>query len=523
MIPGVTAFGEEAYSQLPPTLDYSVLSPFTMLLDDDEAERVYLLIATPYDHDTGTETNIYVSSHGYITKAADTPASTLFEARLSSPFNFSSSLFNSTNLSGSSSFGAGDITIKNNDGEYDNLLNHGWDGRSIEVKMGTKDFSFSEFGTVFRGTADQLVGNENELSIRLRDRQAVLSQPIQTTLYAGTGSLEGSDDLTGKPKPLAYGECLNITPPLVDQANSIYQIHNGSIQSVDVVYFAGVVATLNTDYTVNLANGTITLLTNPSGAVTCDVKGDNSGTGYVSSTADIIRRIAADQGGLIDPADLDLATFQLVNGINSSIVGIYTGISEISIATVFDWLISSIGGYWSFTRVDQLKVGIVTSPGTSKRTIDGNDIKSIRVDPAQLPSYRTKVGYNKVWTVQQPADLAGSVTAARQQFVKEEYRYAVNENLAIQSQHKLAQDRQIKALFSASADAQTESDRQQLIHGVHRRLYDVDINGIFYDVEDGDVVKLEYPRFGLNAGKSFLIIQLSENAKTNASTMGLWG
>jgi hypothetical protein len=56
--------------------------------------------------------------------------------------------------------------------------------------------------------------------------QARCTLVVSTNTYAGTGGLEGGTDLKGKPKPRA-GATLNVSAPLVDSANLIYQVHDG--------------------------------------------------------------------------------------------------------------------------------------------------------------------------------------------------------------------------------------------------------------------------------------------------------
>src|SRR5690606_29502373 len=77
------------------------------------------------------------------------------------------------------------------------------------------------------------VGPER-ISIPLRDRQAELEVPLQDDLYAGTGGLEGTADLTDKPRPVALGDVRNVPAVLVDPARLIYQVADSEIEALTV-------------------------------------------------------------------------------------------------------------------------------------------------------------------------------------------------------------------------------------------------------------------------------------------------
>lgn len=94
--------------------------------------------------------------------------------------------------------------------------------------------------TVMVGTMQNPDVTPDLVLIKLRDLPQEMAVPVQTTKYAGSGTLEGGDDLTGKPKPLCFGKVLNVAPPMVDSTKLIFQVHDGALASLDAVRDRGV-------------------------------------------------------------------------------------------------------------------------------------------------------------------------------------------------------------------------------------------------------------------------------------------
>ena len=72
-------------------------------------------------------------------------------------------------------------------------------------------------------------------------------------------------------------------------------------------------------------------------------------------------------------------------------------------------------------------------------------------------------------------------------------------------------------------DASTEAQRQQDLHGQDRATYKVGLRNLTYDLVVGKVIKVTYPRFGLDLGKSFVITGFDEDSKDDSGSLTLWG
>lgn len=530
---GDHAYGALSYSDTAESL--SVGDKLSLLLDDPDAERIYLLEATPYDPDTASEVTVRYGSDALHTGTGDSPANTTYEPRLSQPFNFQASLFGKDILSGASaSFGA--LKLINTDSALDPILDYYWDGRSVVIKAGTSDFAFSEFETIFTGRVDSIEWTEKDITLRLRDPRTQLDKVAQTTLYAGTGGDEGDSALKGRPKPQVYGHAREVRCVLVDSVNLIYQVHDGSVEEIEAVYDSGssltdegdvadlrvAAAPSNGAFKTDEADGLFRLGATPSGTVTADVKGDNSG-GYVSSAPDIFQRIVTRKSDLTT-SDIDEASVNTATTRNSSVVGVSIPDESARLPDVLTAVMQSVGGWWTFGRDGRVKVGILTQPGSSVLTLSDEDIMPYgaisRVSPGRV-IYRVRLGYDRTWTVQNEGSLAAALDADEKALRSQAYRYVTDEDASIQTSHALAEVLEKDTIIDVEANAQTEATRLLSLHGVRRDLYRIPVGWRLFKFTLGQTITLDIDRFDLP--KDFVIVGIEENAARREASLTVWG
>ena len=308
-------------------------------------------------------------------------------------------------IGGRSIPGFGELVLVNADGGLDGFLGHGWDARRVQVLLGGDGFAFSEFGTVFDGTAQGVEATDDQLIVRARDWRHKLDVPVLTNQYAGTGGAEGNSDLKGAYKPVCFGRCRNITPVLVEASTGLYQIHDGAIEDVDALHAGGVAYTkvggtpAANQYSVNVSTGIVTVGGAPiTEQVTCDAKGAKPTT-WLVTVADIVEELVTTAGGFV-AGDLDAASFTALNTANGATVGVYLR-DQRSLLEVLDELLASVGGYYGFTRAGKFQVGRFEAPsGTPAVTFTDVEILDLRRQPVGLPLFQVRVGYQPNWTVQ---------------------------------------------------------------------------------------------------------------------------
>lgn len=497
---GVTCFAEIAFS------------------DIDGSEIVY-----------ANKTN-YASTHGYNSHPEDLPANTHFDARLSVPLRFTRSIVGQAGFGGRVSLGYGDIELNNDDGFYDSLGVDGFlDGRRVKVKLGAMEYAYSRFGTIFEGFMQGVEMTESTLVIKVRDATLRLERTMQQAFYGGTGGDDGTTELKGKPKPLTFGQALNVSPVIVDPANLLYQVHAGEIEAIDAVYDRGLALTPVTDYTVDLAAGTFTLLNDPDGQITADVRGHKNSDGdYLTVTADIVEEILRAFVGM-DATELDAISFSACATAAPAPVGLFIGSDSINTVDAIGALMTGIGGFYGFRRNGQFQVGVFTEPATASlvASFTRDDVLDIeRVTPPSginPPNWRRKVGYQKNWTVQ-TSDIAGAVTTDRRAFLAEEYRIGEYQDETITTRHPLATDPDlVQALFSDKEDADAEAERLVNLYGAQRSMYRVELKTKPFLLDIGQGISLTYPRWDLRDGKQFRIVSIDDDAVSNRCTMQVFG
>ncbi|GMQ89662.1 MAG: hypothetical protein BMS9Abin09_1177 [Gammaproteobacteria bacterium] len=507
-------------------LDFSVASLFNALIANQEAPRAYLLRATPYDPVTGAEIEVRASIglEFPIIDGKDWPA--ILKTGADTQVDL---LGDELDTPGRTAFGNIELLI--GDGKNDALLQYFWDGHDVEVLMGAPDFSFSDFQRVVFGTASDAAFDTTRLSIVFRGRSELLDVPVQTTLYAGTGGLEGGADITSVEKPLIFGPLQNVSPVLVDRVNQIYQIHDGNMQAVTAAYDGAAVLTAAGDvaditattvtsgqYKTQLSGGYIRLGAEPAKTLTLDVEGDDT-VSYVQTAADIIRRIVENYT-VLTTADLDLQSFSTVNLDNSAPVGIF--ISAETARQAITSLIESIGGAWTFTRQGLLTIAVFRfSTSVGQVSDESMVVGTFSRVKTLIPSWSRKLGYARAWTVQPQDTLVGSATNARKDFVAQAYRFSLSEDATIKTSRKLATRIERNTLLANKTDADAEVVRQQGVFGSNLQHFHFEARNQQFKYRVGQTITMEHQRFGILS--DVIILGLRENTGSKITLFHVMG
>ncbi len=493
---------------------------------------------------TGTET-LYLSSHPFVTSGTDTPAHTAFECRLKDPVLVKLSAFENALTSGGSSTGGGEIVINNPDNFYGYLSNYGFDGRQVIVRVGEQGAAYpSSFTTVLNGTMLAPKFDRTTLTIRVKDKQELLNKPLLTTIYAGNNSLpnglEGvSGDIKGQVKPRVYGKVFNIQPPCVNTSRLIYQVSDGTVNTVDAVYDRGVSLTKGTDYTSQSdmetnapaagnfrcwpTGGYFRLGSSPTGVLTADV---TQGAAASNRTvAQILNSIATSMGVSVSPSDVTA-----LDALNNAEIGVWVN-SEATAISVMDEVAESIGAWFSFDSLGVLRMGRLDAPsGTPVLEIDDNiytklDLISNADTDNGVPLYQWKLGYKKFYTTQD-SDLAGSVTDVRRNELKEEFRSVVNLDNSIKTKYLLADQFENFTLLVDATAANTEGLHRLNLHKVRRDRVAVTVRldaATISVIQMMAVVRVIGDVFDYQSGRDFRILGYTIDTKYMTADLVLWG
>ena len=499
----------------------SVATTLAELVAKRNVQLSYIAILKPYDVSGATELTLHFSDSGFVTDPGDTPANQFFDPRLVEPITFSRTMFSSGRVGGFSRPGFGNLVLSNGDGELDDFAGYAWDSREVEVKVGEFGAGISNFFTIFKGESKTIEFDDETVEVVLRDNQEDFEIEFPPNVYTDVSL---SDNILGKPIPLCFGEVRNIEPVLIDSTNRVYQVSDGEINAVSAVYQGGVALTLTTDYTVDLTNGKITLVADPTGIITADVQGYvDSGSTYLTSAADIAREIVTTFGGLADPGDLDTASLTALNTANNSTVGIYVDKST-TILKVLDELANSVGAFYGFNRSGEFEMTrLELASGTADAEFDLTNIIEVQRQSSATPNHRVRVGYDKNYKVMSESDFGSSITTAQRDYLVRDMLFESDSTASIRTIYPNSEELVIEALFAASSAASTEATRLLALYGSQRDFYTIRVKTQPYTLKLNDVVQIAFDRYNLASGKKFRVITITEDAASNEVELELWG
>jgi len=188
---------EVEFTGYPPRLKF-ILSP---------AEYVFMAELTAAVDDIGTLETFYVTDGaGWVTRPDDAPANTHVQPVLTNPCTYRREMFSGNAVFGYMRPSFGEAVLSNMDGRFDGWKFYGFDGRDYTVYAGRHGARFpGEWVTVLKANIESVNVDLREVRIKLRDYAHYLEQPILRDKFAGTGGLEGEEQIAGQPKPRLFG------------------------------------------------------------------------------------------------------------------------------------------------------------------------------------------------------------------------------------------------------------------------------------------------------------------------------
>lgn len=492
---------------------------------------------------TGGYALVRFSDNGYITAQKDpTNPDVEFPGRASVPLTVrrSVSIAPEERIDGTQ---RGDSLFEDGDGEVAKYVaRSAVDGRPVRVLVGPTNGEYDAFSPVFTGVGKGWMPEMDRVRLEVRDRGYTLDSAVQTELYEGTGDAEGDASLEGGVKPLLYGKCRNVTPVLVDQANLVYQVHDGQIEAVDAVYDRGAALTAGADYATYvdliaggsgagtydtcLATGHIMIGGSPDGLVTADVRGDKTDGEYVDTPAEIVRRIMS--RGEISDSYIAQGDFDSLALDVSAESGYYIT-DPVSMRKVVNELLSGIGASWWCSRGGKIRVGRLKKPSVVSRVLrlTKEEILSLEQvalpETIALPNWRRRVSYRRFWT-QQNTDLAATISDSRRQELAREWRIQSDTDTSVRSVHLEARNPDpVPSYLDDEADALSLAEHLLDLYGIRRRVFAVTVKTSGHLVDIFDNVFLVYPRYGLEGGQAFRCVGIREDCARAEVTLFLWG
>lgn len=514
---------------------------------------IFLVEFDAYNMTLGQVQKQYFGSDGFVTRPSDTPANTSFDNRLRQPGSYQRNVFAAGTTGGEAQISFGYIELANPDGQLDYLANMPIDGRSIVIwSLENTESPWSSRKQMFTGTMEQIEFTWKMVTIRIRDRLFELREDIQKNLFAGTtvsggmNEAEGTpEDLKDKPKPLVFGSVKNVSPPLSNQYDLFYTLaDNGFSQSNISVKDGGVPLTFTQNYAniTQLRTATLTVgqyatvstlgVIRVGGTPEYDLTVDFTENASQFSAARIVERILQRAG--YTTAQYSQADLNALHTLNPAPVGTWIGTEKADFLTPINVLLSSIGAYMVPDRLGVFRFARLDLPQTAPQitlTYDlildrGGGVERVVTNDQGngLPAKKVTVKYAFNYTVQKGSAIAGAISPTVKAFVAEDWRNAATEDATVGTAYLMAQELEFETALLNEADAIAESQRRLNIYKAKRDRFRIPIKTDYIgNLDLGNIVELKFNRYGLDAGKSFVIIGVTENFMDNVTTLEVFG
>lgn len=225
-------------------------------------------------------------------------------------------------------------------------------------------------------------------------------------------------------------------------------------------------------------------------------------------------------------------------------VGYYVAAGETTTAaSVMSDLAASVGCWWAFNRAGEMVIGQLSRPSadavpvaTINQDVPGDPPDIIqdsvnRVSPYNSTdgtvAYRIVLQCVRNWTVQNKSSVASVLWTSNPTWVcwlGLEWREIRAEDLTTLAAHPLACELSFTAFMVKQSDALAECKRLLVYYG--QRLDRFSFKTKFENAKNvniGDIVSINIPRFGLSGGKNFVVISLTEVHELGQATIEVIG
>jgi len=524
---------------------------------DTVGGTAYLLELAGADNETGDAIDVYFSTDGFNSLPSDPKPNVEYNGRIKVPGNYERTLFSSGTTSGQISVGAGLIELVNMDGELDYLRSIAFDGYELRIlAIPRRTPKYEDAVLVFSGTAEQVELSWERAAVRIRDRLAELDKPLQTVKYAGTTISGGMSEAEGKPddlkdslKPTAWGQPKQVAAINSNQFDLIFDLGQNGLQSVGEVRDKGVLLTATgIDYATTalliaanvpsgqfstcLAQGQIGLGLRPIGQVSAaPIEGANAAA---RTAAQVARRMLM-RMGLVEGVSFKTADITRLDTLNSAPVGYWTETDEVTALEAIGEVLGSIGAMIMPDRLGVFRMFRFDAPATYPKVTltraeiletEGRGFRLLATgdEGKGVPAWKVTVKYARTWAVASRNELETDTSDDYKAFAENEWRSAVAQDDDVKAIHKLAPELTYETYLVNEADAIAEAQRRLALHSVPRDRFLVPVKAYLVEKIDlGDIVRLQVNRFGLDEGKDFVVIGITENLETGITTLDVWG
>lgn len=362
--------------------------------------------------------------------------------------------------------------------------------------------------------------NDGRKRVRLRDAHDDLDEPVNPGVF-----LPSIPQLAWQPQPLAIGAVASVPLLPANSDGTVGFLADAPVASVAAVLDRG--DALETG-TWSLTSGNQLLLESPPlGPVVADLS--TIGAGMAPATLQqalhqVFSRVRKSSWSSTDAAAIDTAT-------GYAGIGYYVGGAVQSARQARDAMLTSYGAsaYQSADGVLRFARLIDPDMATASIDLDGAFLgEDILVAPDNAPNLTRRMGYRPNAAPMSASDFVADlvdVPVQRRQELMGLYRGLVYSALPLATRYTAADRRNpMISFFWRAEDAQAEIDRICSLYAVDRNFYRWNLPAQpTLTLIPGQIVRVTYPKYGLQAGRNMLVAGVQQNRSTGRLSIRLWG
>ncbi|WP_419900771.1 phage head spike fiber domain-containing protein [Roseomonas sp. USHLN139] len=237
-----------------------------------------------------------------------------------------------------------------------------------------------------------------------------------------------------------------------------------------------------------------------------------------------LAQLAVGQSTGLTAGDFAPGTVDAVNAVAPQRVGLwYDGSGEMTIRQAIDQLATGPGAWWICDDARRILLGRLEPPAAAPDfEFDEHAIHEILPREVARRLKLQTIGYGRRWRPLSDTEILGTILGAEREALRTEWLTEAYADSTVAAQSLLAREERIDGSLDDKADAAQEAQRRVAMHGPRRRMFEITVDGTD-GLRVGMTVRISHSRFGLAAGRNFVVTELDRDAESDTHSLILWG
>lgn len=417
---------------------------------------------------------------------------------------------------------AAQCRVMDPDGLLDALALGDASGVPVEMRQADADGSLASSTAVARFVLDRIeIEGDGHKRVLLRDAHDDLDLPLSRSQF-----LPNIPALAWRPMPVVIGAVASAPALLANSDGSVGFLADAPLAEVSTVMDRGDPMEAGT-WSLDPNSQQLLLDSPPVGPVVADCS--SIGAGMTPATLEQALRAVFGRIGKAAWSSADAAAIDTATGYAG--LGYYAG-DSVSVRQALAGILPSYGAWWWQDADGVLRFARVTDPDAAvSEDFDldwaelGSDLVAV---PDLAPNLTRRMAYRPNARPLSASELVTDlvdVPVWRRQELMGLWRGVAYGGGTLASRYRRADTAApFVSVFWRAQDAQTEIDRVVGLYAVERRFYVWHVAGdATFSLQPGQIGRITYPRYGLDAGRNVLVRSRQRNPITGETIITFWG